>query len=477
MSKLRRLFKNTLVLMLSNVLQPVMGFYLIVVISDLMGAEGLGEYNTIFNYLLIFQVSAAFGLRNLLTRDLAQDKDKTAAYLINGSVIALTSSCASALLMGFCVWLISDDPVIISGTWIAALSLIATGVGDVYEGAIRGFEHIAQIGYAWIAENFARVLICLWLIFNDYGIIPLVWTYVALRFLKVLYYGWYVNSHLEKLAQKIDWSFMWQLIGKAKVFAFTVFAVTIYWRADVIMLESMLSERDAGFYSAAYRFLAIAIILVDSFVNSLFPVLANLHTDDEDSFQVACRKSLRLLVTAVTPFALLVSLYAGEIIHFVFPAEFEVSVPVLRLIIWTIVPYSISQIFAYALVAAKKQHIDLLVNVLAMLANVILNWFLIPRWGVMGATSATFISIFIYVGIQVPFVFQKTIIIPTGEIHRRLHKIILPLLAIFAIYYSTSHFSWLVMTPIAFLLYVVSLFIFGGINKGDRALLKRILKR
>ena len=477
MSKLRRLFKNTLVLMLANVLQPVMGFYLIVVISDLMGAGGLGEYNTIFNYLLIFQVSAAFGLRNLLTRDLAQDKSKTAAYLVNGSVIAFASSLMSAVLMGLSVWLISDDAVIVAGTWIAASSLIATGVGDVYEGAIRGHEHISQIGYAWIAENFARVIICLWLIFNGYGIIPLVWTYVALRFLKVVYYAWYVNRYFEKLVSRIDWRFVRQLAGKTKIFAFTVFAVTIYWRADVIMLESMLSERDAGFYSAAYRFLAIAIILVDSFVNSLFPLLANLHSDDEDSFQVACRKSLRLLVTAVTPFALLASLYSAEIIHFVFPPEFEVSVPVLRLIIWTIVPYSISQIFAYALVASQQQHIDLMVNVFAMLANVVLNWFLIPLWGVMGATWATFISIFIYVGIQVPFVFQRTIIIPTGEIYRRLHKIILPLLAIFLIYNFSSHDAWLIITPIAVLLYVAALFVFGGINKGDRALLKRILKR
>ncbi|KAA3612231.1 MAG: flippase [Calditrichaeota bacterium] len=477
MSKLQRLFKNTLVLMLANVLQPVMAFYLIVVISDLMGAEGLGEYNTIFNYLLIFQVSAAFGLRNLLTRDLAQNKENTAKYLVNGSLIALVSSCASAGFMGLSAWLISDDSVIITGTYIASLSLIATGVGDVYEGAIRGYEHITQIGYAWIVENFARVIICLWLIFNGYGIIALVWTYVALRFLKVFYYGWYVNRNIERLIQKLEWAFVWQLVGKTKVFALTVFAVTIYWRADIIMLEAIMTEREAGFYSAAYRFLAIAIILVDSFVNSLFPVLANLHVEEEDNFQIACRKSLRLLVTAVTPVALLASLYAREVILFVFPQEFEISIPVLQLIIWTIVPYSISQIFAYALVAAKKQHIDLLVNVLAMLANVILNWFFIPRWGVMGATMATFISIFIYVGIQFPFVYQKTIVFPTNELFSRFHKIALPLLVILLIYFTTPGYSWLVITPLAFILYLIALFVFGGINKGDRALLKRLMKR
>lgn len=463
--------------MLANVLQPVMAFYLIVVISDLMGAEGLGEYNTIFNYLLIFQVSAAFGLRNLLTRDLAQHKDKAAAYVVNGSLIALFSSAASAGLMCLSVWLISDDPIILSGTFIASLSLVATGVGDVYEGVIRGFEHITQIGYAWIAENFARVIICLWLIFAGYGIIPLVWTYVALRFLKIVYYGWYVNKNIVQLVHRLEWGFVWELVGKTKIFALTVFAVTVYWRADIIMLEAMLSERDAGFYSAAYRFLSIAIILVDSFVNSLFPVLANLHIEEEENFHGACRKSLRLLVTAVTPVALLASLYAPEIIHFVFPDEFEPSVAVLRLIIWTIVPYSISQIFAYALVAAKKQHIDLMVNVLAMLANVILNWFFIPRWGIMGATMATFISIFIYVGIQTPFVVQKTIIFPTDEIFSRFHKIALPLLVIFLVYLTTSAFSWLIVTPIAFLLYLGALFVSGGINKGDRELLKRLLKR
>ncbi|KAA3657348.1 MAG: hypothetical protein DWQ10_13490, partial [Calditrichaeota bacterium] len=238
MNKLRRLLKNTLVLMLANVLQPVMAFYLIVVISDLMGAEGLGEYNTIFNYLLIFQVSAAFGLRNLLTRDLAQHKSQAAEYVTNGSLIALVSSASSAGLMSLSAWLISDDPVIVTGTFIASISLVATGVGDVYEGAIRGYEHITQIGYAWIAENFARVIICLWLIFAGYGILSLVWTYVALRFLKVVYYGWYVHKNIVTLVHSLKWGFVWSLVGKTKIFALTVFAVTVYWRADIIMLEA-----------------------------------------------------------------------------------------------------------------------------------------------------------------------------------------------------------------------------------------------
>ncbi|NUM78336.1 oligosaccharide flippase family protein, partial [candidate division KSB1 bacterium] len=76
MSTLQRFFRNTSVLILANALQPVLSFYLIVTISRKLQVEGLGTYATVFNYQAIFQIISAFGLKNLLTRNVAQQPEE-----------------------------------------------------------------------------------------------------------------------------------------------------------------------------------------------------------------------------------------------------------------------------------------------------------------------------------------------------------------------------------------------------------------
>ncbi len=477
MSTVRRLFKNTTILMLANSLQPLISFYLVVEISELMGAEGLGAYNTIFNYVLIFQISAAFGLRNLLTRDLAQYKEKTRRFMIDGSVIALIFSVLSLVAMSLVVQLLSDNPVVITGTMIASLSLIASGLADVYEGAIRGYERLSQIGYAWLGENLARVLISLWLVFSGYGIIELVWVFVILRFLKAGYYFYYLSRRIVVPFGAVDWQFVRELTAQARVFALTLLAVTIYWRADIIMLESMRSDAEAGLYSAAYRFLALSIVLIDSFVHSLFPVISGYFRSSPEQFQKACRKSLRLLVFVTVPMSVLMSLQAGPIITMIYSPEYEPSILVLQIIIWTLVPYGISQIFAYALVASKRQNVDMLVNITAMLANVILNFILIPRYGFIGATVATLISIHIYVGVQVPFVVQKIIHFGGREVFAGGFRVGLAILATVVTVFLMRDFHWIVSSAVAGLLYLATLFLSGAVSANDRQLIMRILRR
>ncbi len=477
MSTVRRLFKNTTILMLANSLQPLISFYLVVEISELMGAEGLGAYNTIFNYVLIFQISAAFGLRNLLTRDLAQQKEKTRRFMIDGSVIALIFSVLSMLAMSLVVQLLSENPVVIAGTMIASLSLIASGLADVYEGAIRGYERLSQIGYAWLGENLARVLISLWLIFSGYGIIELVWVFVVLRFLKTGYYFLYLSRTIVVPFGRIDWAFVRELTAQARVFAVTLLAVTIYWRADIIMLESMRSDAEAGFYSASYRFLALSIVLIDSFVHSLFPVISGYFRTSQQQFEKACRKSLRLLVFVTVPMAALMSLQAGNIIRMIYPEEYEPSIRVLQIIIWTLVPYAVSQVFAYALVASKRQNIDMIVNITAMSANIILNFILIPRYGFIGATVATLISIHIYVAVQMPFVVQKIIRFAGSEVLAAVLRVGLAVTAVVGVVYFLQGIHWIPASMLAGMAYLGVLTATGAISADDRQLILRIVRR
>lgn len=463
--------------MLAYGLQPIISFYLIIAISQMMGVEGLGTYRTIFNYVAVFQISAAFGLRSLLTREIAQNKKETHRNLVSASMIALVFSTISGLAMALLVSLLSTNPNVLEGTIYASLSLIALGLADVYEGVIGGYEKLAQVGYAWLAENVVRIAFSLWLIHAGYDVIALVWVYVITRTLKTLYYAYFVKKHFADPFGKVDWAYTKTLARQAKTFALITICVTIYWKADVIMIESMRSEEEVGFYSAAYSFLMISLVFVDSFVNSIYPVLANFYKAAGSHFEAACRKSLKLLGMATVPISVGFSVEADKIISLIYGADFFPSILVLQLLIWTLVPYAISQIFAYALVASNKQKIDLLVNAISMTANIILNLILIPKFGFLGATYATLISIHIYVGMQVPFIFPKIIKIPVNVMLGGILRTAVAAGAMMLMLRSMPDFHVVPKLLLGGAAYVAAMLLFGVISESDRALVAKVFKR
>lgn len=477
MSTVKRLFKNTSILVLANGLQPVISFYLVIAISREMGVEGLGAYSTIFNYAAIFQIIAGFGLRSLLTREIAQNSETTQRYLAAASMIAVLFAIAGAVFMSLLVSTLSDDPLVIQGTIFVSFSLIAAALADVYEGVISGFERLSQIGYASLAENLARVGVSVWLLFIGFGIIALVWVYVATRFLKTAYYFFYINRNFARPFGKVDRQFVYALIRQARTFALIVVCVTIYWKADVVMLETMRSSEEAGYYSAAYRFLMITLVLVDSFVNSLFPVISNFFKSSGTNFEVACRKSLRLLAMVTLPIAVAMSLQAEKIILLFYGADYLPSAKVLKILIWTLVPYGISQIFAYALLASNNQKIDLAVNALSMLSNILLNFVLIPRFGFMGATIAALISIHIYVALQIPFVLQKLIRFEYNVLFGGFARLLLAACFMALFIFLAGKMTVLAVLPLSFLIYAGGVLALRVLPENDRKMVFRLLKR
>ena len=477
MSTSQRLFKNTTILVLANALQPLISFYLIVTISRTLNVEGLGAYTTILKYVAVFQIIAGFGLRSLLTREIAQNREKVHRYLTAVSNIAIGLGVVAAIAMSLLVSVIAKDTMVIHGTMFASISLVAAALIDAYEGVISGFERLAHIGYASIMENIIRVGLSLWLIYQGYGVIALIWVYVGTRYLKPIYYFIYIKRKFATPIGKSDWPFTKALAGQARTFALISVCVIIYWNADGIMLEAMRSKQAAGYYSAAYRFFLFSIVLVDSFVNSLFPVISNFFKTSGSDFEAACRKSLRMLAIVTIPIAVSISLLADKIILLFYGSNYAPSIPVLKILIWALVPYAVSQIFAYALVASNNQKIDLAVNAASMVSNIVLNFLLIPRYGFIGATVATLISIHIYVALQLPFVFQRLIRFDVKDLMMSFVRVLLLGLLMAALIVAMRNLNLFLIVPVAFLAYGLGIFVLRVLPESDKKMLFRAAKK
>ncbi len=207
----------------------------------------------------------------------------------------------------------------------------------------------------------------------------------------------------------VDYSFCIQLFKTARVFAIIVLLAAVYGKIDIIMLSKMKNTTEVGLYSAAFRFLLVTQMILSSFGASLYPVLSKLYKSSLIEFKRTCSKWIHTLLGYTFPVVVLVGILANNFILLLFKEDFSGSIKVLQILIWTVIPFTFVTVADFILLTTHNQKVDMMINLCAVCANIILNVILIPPYGAVGAATATLISMIIYLVVQYNFLSRYVI--------------------------------------------------------------------
>jgi len=478
MDTAKRLTTNALFIMVAKGLQPIVSFLMIMVIGRKLGVSVFGIYSTAISYILIFQIIASFGMRTLITREVAKHRDQVESYLVNSLYIAIPLSLVAGILMCiFVLFIIKLDAETAKITCLLGFSLLASSILECFEGVLAGFEKIQTISYVYVIENFVKVGICILLLYLGFQLLTVIIIHIVTRYFAVILY----IPSIAKLTKKVqiypDWRFIKRFLKTAYIFAMTMIIVTIYWNIDIVLINKMQGNVDAGIYSGAKRFVLFLITLIQSFFTAFFPVISELYESHVERFQEACKKSLLYLIIAAVPVTVIMTLLADKIFYITFGTGFEESIWVLIILVWIIIPYSISQVFAYALLASNNQRFDFRVNALALLCNGFLSWLLIKNYSYKGAAIASLISIFVYVGMQTPFVLKNIIKFDMHRLGVITGKVAIGGFIMIALILLLSHMNLFGIVFLSTMVYFTILYLIKVFSEEDLQFFKSMLKR
>ncbi len=474
----KRLTINALFIMIAKGLQPIISFAMILAIGRKLGVTAFGVFSTAISYIVIFQIIASFGLRTLITREVAKHRDQVHSYIVNSLYIAIPLSIVTGIIMYLFVnYIFKLDTQTTKMIALLGVSLTATAVLECFEGVLTGFEKIGTISYIYLVENIFKVGLCVALILLGYQLVEVLVVHVISRYLALTLYLPSIFKLGKKAVWRPDFQFIRSLLKTAYIFALIMILVTMYWNIDVVFLNKMAGNDAAGIYSGAKRFVMFLITLIQSFFTAFFPVISGLYESRAESFQSACKKSLQYLMVATIPITLIMTLMADKIFYFTFGPGFELSADVLRILIWIIIPYSMSQVFAYALLASNNQRIDLRVNAIALASNVILTFVLTNQLGYIGAAIAALVSILIYVGLQMPFVFKNVLKFDFNKMRAIFGKLIVSGAAMLLIIILLNRIYFIGLAILATVIYFFLLYLFKIFSEEDLEFVRSFLKK
>lgn len=249
-----------------------------------------------------------------------------------------------------------------------------------------------SVGYAIVSVFYVATNLCSAVIFG---------IFYDLAFSAILYsmiFSVLFASILAYLFSKKTFGLVFRLDILKQLLSFTVplvpasICVFVSLYVDRYMIKELLVLENVGQYGIAFRLASAASLVMIGFQMAITPLVYK-HYDEPNT-----PKSLAVIFKYFVIFAcfffLIYSLAIKELLYLLTTSEFHMVANVIPFLVLALL-FSNMYIFMPGISIRKKTHFIFVINLLAALLNVVLNYFLIPVFGIMGAALATTIGYFL----------------------------------------------------------------------------------
>jgi O-antigen/teichoic acid export membrane protein len=173
------------------------------------------------------------------------------------------------------------------------------------------------------------------------------------------------------------------------------------------MIKEMLGEHEVGIFSAAVRLSEVWYFIPTLISASLYPAILNAKKISEESYYNRIQKLYTLVVWIAIAIALPITLIADWLVSFLYGGKFCEASAVLKINIW-------SGVFGFMGIARGKwilnENLQIYTSIylgFALITNVTINYYLIPKMGIIGAAYSTLFAQ-IMAALIGPAFFKKT---------------------------------------------------------------------
>lgn len=469
MNTAQRIVKNIFSLLFSGIITQLLGFIVVVYLARVLGPGDFGKINFAIAIITYFTLIANLGLPLLGTREIARERDKIKDYL--GSILTLRLCLA---LLGFgllflLTFFLNQSSEIKNLILLYGLGLIPSAL--LLDWAFQGVEKMEYIGLGGILSRGVNLGLVLLFIRSPEQLLLIPCFSIAASLLTtVLLLAIFVKS-FGKPRFKFNFISWENLLRKALPLGISIVMIQIIYNIDTVMIGFMRSNAEIGYYNAAYKIILSLIMVGAVYFDAIFPVASNYYKTSLDSLKKLQSYTAKLMVTLAFPLAVGGTILARPVMNVFYGSKYNDGIIAFQFLIWAMALIYINMVYARGMWACNKQNEYLKIVTTQAVANIALNFILIPPLGIVGAAistvSAELLGFFFY-----HREFNKVVAVP---IHNHIFK---PLLAVIPMALGLRwglnelNINVFLLIFAGVVIYFVFLFLMSGINTEDIELVR-----
>ena len=474
MAIVRKIAENTLWLFMGRVAIGIIHLVTMVLLARYLGVADYGKFVFAMAFLAFFNVISIFGIDTVLIREISRNKAAASRMIGCGFFVKIFFSFFAiilTILFTFFLDIPSESSKVIFILSITIWFNIFRTPKVIFE------AHLKSI-YLVLIELTGKVLALIFVYIASVFEFNLYFVALALIISEIppLILFFKKAKHFTSLSLTWDTGTIRYLLKECWPLAVMALFVTLYYRADTIMLSFLKGDEAVGFYNGAYIILSSLLLFPDAYVRSVFPLMSDFYQTGIASLTKTFIRSFKYLITAAILIVCVGFMLSKEIILFLYGEAFLPSARALEILIFAGGIIFISTLVSTTLTAVNKQKVNMWLSLINVAFNIVLNLLLIPKWSYIGASIATVITEGIGCLCAFAVNMKNFKIALLRWSYCRYLKIGIPVTVSVILIKALNNLHLFIIIPIVTLVYLLTLLILQWFDDEDKSLIKQMLK-
>ena len=362
-------------------------------VQDVIGHEAYGTYASLFSLVLIFSVLADWGINNYSTKEIAQDTSKYNSIFNTLFIVRIAILVIYPLFMMGVGYFLKYEEAELKLLGVIALTQTFVYFLMFFRAKFQAFQSFKADGFMSVIERVLLIIIILSFdkvmdleLFINARLVAILIAVIISFTLVTRLYGW--------VKLKFSKSEITQTLKEAFPFTMMTLLYSINERVDMVMVERMVSNHEAGIYAGAYRFYDAFMMFAWLVMPIFFSKFAKVNSEKKGASDLLNQGFLLISIPMllITPFLF----FDGKLLFFMFGNSTELEIfNMNRLFQLLMISFICNAFFVvkgtFLNASGYVKKVNIIIGISVVL-NVVLNYFFIPTYGALAAAAATAIS-------------------------------------------------------------------------------------
>lgn len=382
--------RNTIMVTAGSAVLKLVNFLFNVYVIRQLGDDRFGQYSVVLAFVGIYQIFAELGISQFVMRETAKDTTRTESLFWNLVAVRLILAVIAIIVMPLIGLGLGYSQQLVLGILLFGCTFLLAGVQVPLEGVLAAHERFDYVAAIGVLGQVVFVIVGGAFLLSGHSYI---WLIVASIVCQVPAVGLalfgVLRNRLLTMRVRLQPSTWFGLIRGGLPFGIIAFTLSLAYKVDTIILKEFTTDAMVGWYNAAYNLVFSLMFLINGFKEAIVPTLARTYVSDPDQVTRWYVRTVKVLLVIALPIAVGGMLLAFPLIEMLYTRAFLPSGMALMVLIWD-VPFLMYTAFCgnITTIINEERQAARIYGINAV-ANVLLNLWAIPRYGVMGAAIIT----------------------------------------------------------------------------------------
>jgi O-antigen/teichoic acid export membrane protein len=381
------LLKHASAAFTANAVTAAAQYAVVVLVARRLGPQAFGTFVFATTLGGLIAVLPNFGLDRIVQRHVIRERERLAVWFTSAATLRLVLAAGAAALAAALVPRLAPAGSRPAAILLIVVSLIVALGSELCRAVLYACDAVTYELGLRIAGRTLVLGAVIGVVGAGGGLDGVGAALVASGAIEVVLYAVAMVRRVGLRRRAPSWPAMRTLAASAAPIAFNTLFVLLYFRASVLLIAAWAGPVAAGQFGAAFTFVQVLQVASGSLAAVLLP-----HFVQPSGERVTLGRIdtvTRVLLAGIVPVAAALSLLAPEIVGVVYSSRYAAAAPALAILGWAPVFMFLGSLHGTLLIALDAERTLFWLSLGAALLSLSANAWLIPRYGLMGASWAT----------------------------------------------------------------------------------------